>query len=186
MRRTQLIALTLLGATACGGSPSSGSSTESGSSSGGGDTSGGDSSGGDSSGEFHLSSSDTAGEAHGDHPSAIESTATHAAMRLFVVDPDNGPLSGVVIKMTGPDGTAYYTDETDSVGYAEVLVPAGQAYQMEYLSLGRPDVATRVEVPAGPRQDIRLTLRRRTHRRPRCAWSPARQRRRCRSRAAAR
>lgn len=157
-------------ATACGGSsPPAESSGASGSESA--ETSGGEAQGqqggqgaSTGSGEFQLSSSDTAGQAHGEHPSEIEATATHAAMRLFVVDPDNGPISGIVIKMTAPDGTAFYTRETDSVGYAEVLVPAGQRYEIEYLSLGRRNTSASVNVPAGPRQDIRLTMRYRRRR----------------------
>lgn len=159
---------------ACGGgsSESSGaSSSSSGASSGSSETSGGSStasasgetgggrSGSQSAGEFQISESATAGEAHGDHPSAITSTETHAAMRLFVVDPDTGPTSGVCIKLTGPDGHEYFTQPTDSQGYAEVLVPAGARYDLDYLTLGRRSTTAHVEVPAGPRQDIRLTLR---------------------------
>lgn len=143
---------------ACGGGETSESS-----SSGSGDTasSGGEGSGGGEAreGEFQLSDSDDAEMAHGDHPSEIESTETHAAMRLFVVDPNTGPIPGIVIKLTAPDGTAFYTGETDSVGYAEVLVPAGQRYDIEYLSLGRRNTSASVTVPEGPRQDIRLTMR---------------------------
>ena len=86
---------------------------------------------------FQIANSETAGQAHGERPSEIEATRTHAAMRLFVVNPDTGPIPGIVIKMTAPDGTSYYTRETDSHGYGEVLVPVGQRYAMEYLSLGR-------------------------------------------------
>jgi outer membrane protein OmpA-like peptidoglycan-associated protein len=155
-------------ATACGG----GSSTESG---GGGDTaagtSGSEEGGGGGEGQaggdqFQLSDSDDAGQAHGDRPSEIEASRTHAAMRLFVVDRDSGPMPGVVIKMTAPDGTAYYTGQTDSVGYAEVLVPVGQRYQIEYLELGRRNTMANVEVPDGPNQDIRLTMRYRRRRPP--------------------
>ncbi len=154
--RLHLATLVLSLATACGGSgaaaTSSGtSSAETSSPSEGGGTSGGD--------EFRLSSSDSADQAHGDHPSEIVATATMAAMRLFVVDPDAGATPGVVIKLTGPDGHAYYTHETDSQGYAEVLVPAGQRYDLEYLSLGRRSTTAHVDVPAGANQDIRLTLR---------------------------
>lgn len=117
-------------------------------------------------GEFVIRDSDDAGYAHGVHPSELEATATEAAMRLFVVNPDTGPIQGIVIKMTAPDGTAYYTEETDAAGYAEVLVPVGQRYQIEYLSLGRRDTTASVEVPEGPRQDIRLTLRYRRIRPP--------------------
>ena len=184
MQRTTRL-LTFLTATlsllaACGGSPSTSATTSSGtssettassgsaSSSAGSETSTGEARGGGSSsaGEFQLSESETADQARGEHPSAITSTATHAAMRLFVVDPETGPTTGVVIKLTGPDGQSYYTQETDSEGYAEVLVPAGQRYDLEYLSLGRRSTTAHVEVPAGPRQDIRLTLRYRRWRPP--------------------
>ncbi len=117
-------------------------------------------------GEFQLQASDTAGQAHGERPSEIVATATHAAMRLFVVDPDAGPIAGIVIKLTAPDGTAYFTGETDSQGYAEVLVPAGQRYEIEYLSLGRRNTTASVTVRAGPNQDIRLTMRYRRQRAP--------------------
>jgi OOP family OmpA-OmpF porin len=153
-------------ATACGGggsASSSGTETTSGTAS----TTAGGSEGGaaSSSDEFALSSSDDAESAHGEHASAITATATHAAMRLFVVDPETGPIAGMVVKLTGPDGVAYYTGESDSLGYMEVLVPVGQRYDLEYLSLGRRTAAAHVDVPAGPNQDIRLTLRYRRHRR---------------------
>jgi outer membrane protein OmpA-like peptidoglycan-associated protein len=109
--------------------------------------------------EFQLNDSDDADQARGEHPSEIESTRTHAAMRLFVVDRDSGPIEGVVIKLTAPEGQSYYTDETDAQGYGEVLVPVGQRYQIEYLSLGRRNTMAHVDVPEGPRQDIRLTMR---------------------------
>ncbi|UJR84320.1 OmpA family protein [Sandaracinus amylolyticus] len=148
-----LVVLLLIG---CGGSGGS-TSTESSSSSSGSEQPASD--------EFQLSSSDDAGQARGDHPSQITATASEAAMRLFVVDPDAGPIPGIVIKLTGADGRAFYTGETDSAGYAEVLVPTGQRYDIEYLSLGRRTTSAHVEVPSGPRQDIRLTLRYRRHRR---------------------
>jgi outer membrane protein OmpA-like peptidoglycan-associated protein len=54
-----------------------------------------------------------------------------------------------------------------------VLVPAGARYDLEYLSLGRRSTTAHVEVPAGPRQDIRLTLRyRRWHPPPRPVITP--------------
>lgn len=109
--------------------------------------------------EFQLRESSDAGQAHGEHPSEIAATATHAAMRLFVVNPDTGPIQGIVIRLTGPDGTAYYTGETDAQGYAEVLVPAGQRYEVEYLSLGRRNTTASVTVPPEHNQDIRLTMR---------------------------
>ncbi len=110
--------------------------------------------------EFQLQDSDTAEQAHGDHPSQIEASETHAAMRLFVIERESGgPITGIVIKMTAPDGTNYYTAETDTQGYAEVLVPIAQRYGVEYLSLGRRNITANVDVPTGPNQDFRLTLR---------------------------
>jgi outer membrane protein OmpA-like peptidoglycan-associated protein len=109
--------------------------------------------------EFQVQHSDDAGEARGEHPSEIEATETHAAMRMFVVNPDTGPISGIVIKLTGPDGTSYYTGETDAQGYGEVLVPIGQRYAIEYLSLGRRNSQASVEVPREPNHDLRLTMR---------------------------
>jgi outer membrane protein OmpA-like peptidoglycan-associated protein len=152
---------------ACGGGESTGSESGSGTNS---QTSGGEGGGGSGDeareGEFQISESLTAGDAHGERPSEIEATETEAAMRLFVVSPDTGPIPGIVIKMTAPDGTEYYTQETDSHGYGEVLVPVGQRYEMEYLALGRRNTTATVEVPEGPNQDIRLTMRYRRWRPP--------------------
>lgn len=164
MRR--LVVIAMFTASACGSSPSAeptpATQAQSAEPSSGGEASSSEQPARDD--EFQLRSSDTAEEAHGEHPSQITATATEAAMRLFVVDPETGPIQGVVIKMTAPDGTTYYTGETDSQGYAEVLVPAGQRYQMEYLSLGHRNTTANVAVPAGPNQDIRLTMRYRRRR----------------------
>lgn len=169
-----LVLAALLGG--CGGGAASSGGSSSGTETSGTETSGTEASGGTAEGgtggEFVLSDSEDAGSAHGEHPSEITATRTHAAMRFFVVDPDTGPLSGIVVKLTAPDGTPYYTRETDSVGYAEVLVPAGVRYDLEYLSLGRRSAEAHVDVPAGPNQDIRLTLRHRRHRRARPAPPP--------------
>lgn len=173
MPRLQLIAIVMSLGTACGGGPSADSATgpeptagTSGSETSGSETSGSETSSAGSGGEneFQLNDSDDAGEAHGERPSEIEATRTEAAMRLFVVDPDAGPIEGVVIKMTGPDGTTYYTGESDSAGYAEVLVPNGQRYAMEYLSLGQRTRRANVEVAATPNLDLRLTMRYRRQR----------------------
>lgn len=113
--------------------------------------------------EFQLRDSDTAGDAHGERPSQIEPTETDAAIRFFVIDKDKGPIEGIVIKLTASDGTTYYTGETDSKGYAEVLVPVGRKYQLEYLSLGRREISAKVPVPDEPNQNIKLTLRYKRH-----------------------
>lgn len=160
------IVLVSLSLAACGGSSGSSSSSsgsadsESSASSSSGSESASSSGSGESESQgFQLSDSTDAASAHGDHPSEIESTATMAALRLFVVDPDHGPLTGIVVKLTGADGREFYTGETDSQGYCEALVPIGQRYELEYLSLGRRAASAHVDVPDGPRQDIRLTLR---------------------------
>lgn len=165
MRRLQLIFMVMSLATACGASQSaepatsSESATETPRSEQGGGEPGGDDPARE--GEFQLQGSDTAQQAHGERPSEIVATATEAAMRLFVVDPNTGPIEGIVIKLTAPDGTAYYTGQTDTLGYAEVLVPVGHRYEIEYLALGHRTTTANVQVPAGPNQDIRLTLRHR-------------------------
>ena len=89
----------------------------------------------------------------------LQPTKTEAAIRFIVVEKDKGPVSGVVISLTSPDDTTYYTEETDADGAAEVLVPNGQKYEITYLSLGRKDVAASVTVTNEPKQSIKLTLR---------------------------
>jgi outer membrane protein OmpA-like peptidoglycan-associated protein len=109
--------------------------------------------------EFQLQDTHTAKGAHGATASKIRPTRTEAAMKLFVVDKDKGPVKGVVIFLTGPDKTKYYADPTDSDGYAEVLVPVGQRYDVTYLSLGRGEIAATVPVADEPSQSVKLTLR---------------------------
>ena len=84
-----------------------------------------------------------------------------------MIDKDKGPVKGVVISLTAPSGNKYYTEETDAEGYAEVLVPVGQKYELTYLSLGRRDIAATVTVTNEPKQNVKLTLRyKRQPRRP--------------------
>jgi len=101
----------------------------------------------------------TPGLDRGVAPSKIEPTRTEAAVKFTVVDKDNGPISGLVIKLDDPRGKSYYTGETDAKGYAEVLVPVGQTYEVVYLSLGRRKIAAKLPVSDKPRLTIRLTLR---------------------------
>ena len=109
--------------------------------------------------EFQLQDTHTAKGAHGATASKIRPTRTEAAMKLFVVDKDKGPVKGVVIFLTGPDKTKYYAEPTDSEGYAEVLVPVGRTYDITYLSLGRREIAATVPVADEPSQSVKLTLR---------------------------
>lgn len=108
---------------------------------------------------FKLRDSDTARDARGVAESKIKPSKTEAAMRFFVVDKDKGPIEGIVISLTSPDGKVYYTEESDAKGYAEVLVPVGQKYDLVYLSLGRKDIAASVPVSDEANQNIKLTLR---------------------------
>jgi outer membrane protein OmpA-like peptidoglycan-associated protein len=111
-------------------------------------------------GEFRLQDADGGAKgAHGTRGSKIVATKTEAAIKFFVIEKDKGPVKGVVVCLTSPAGTQYYTDETDAEGYAEVLVPVGQKYDATYLSLGRRDIAANVTVSSEPKQNIKLTLR---------------------------
>ena len=108
---------------------------------------------------FQVSESDTAKDARGENPSKIKPTKTEAALRLFVVDKEKGPIKGIVISLSSPSGAKYYTEETDAKGYAEVLVPVGETYTLSYLSLGRKDISAKVTVSDKPNQNLKLTLR---------------------------
>jgi outer membrane protein OmpA-like peptidoglycan-associated protein len=111
-------------------------------------------------GEFVLQDSNVAKGARGAKPSKIVPTRTEAAMKFFVIDKDKGPVKGVVICLASPTGEKYYTEETDEEGYAEVLVPVGQKYDVTYLSLGsRREIAATVAVTSEPKQNVKLTLR---------------------------
>jgi outer membrane protein OmpA-like peptidoglycan-associated protein len=110
--------------------------------------------------EFRIRDSGTsARNAHGVNPSQIRPTESEAAVKLFVVDAEEGPIPGIVVSLIDPDGRTHYADPTDAAGYTEVLLPVGKAYEMVYLSLGRRDVAARVHVPNEPNLNLRLTLR---------------------------
>jgi outer membrane protein OmpA-like peptidoglycan-associated protein len=109
--------------------------------------------------EFALNDSDSAGDAQGVSESKIKPSKTEAAMKFIVVDKEKGPIPGIVVSLTAPNGKTYYTPATDAKGYAEVLVPVGQKYELVYLSLGRKDVAAKVPVTDEPNQNIKLTLR---------------------------
>ncbi len=98
-------------------------------------------------------------DARGATASKIVPTKTEAAMKFIVVNKDKGPIKGIVIALTAPGGARYYTEETDTEGYAEVLVPVGQKYEITYLSLGRKDIAASVTVTNEPKQNVKLTLR---------------------------
>ena len=174
MRHLVLASLAALALAACGGSGKSepqapetesaaaGGEAQAGDTGGGGDTQGGAAGAAGAatpSNEFQLQNSDSAKEAHGASESKIKPTRTEAAMKFIVVDKDKGPIKGVVVSLTAPDGKKYYTEETDMQGYAEVLVPVGQTYELMYLSLGQQDIAARVPVTNEPNQNIKLTLR---------------------------
>jgi outer membrane protein OmpA-like peptidoglycan-associated protein len=110
-------------------------------------------------GEFQLRDSGASKGAEGANKSKIKATKTEAAMKFIVTDKDKGPIKGVVVCLASPASAQLCTEETDAEGYAEVLVPVGQKYDVTYLSLGGGDVATSVTVTDEPKQNIKLTLR---------------------------
>lgn len=99
------------------------------------------------------------GRSQGVSASKISPTKTEAAIKLTVVDKDKGPIPGIVVTLTDPQGKKYYTEETDAEGYAEVLVPIAKTYDVVYLSLGRKDIAVSLPVADQPKQTVRRTLR---------------------------
>jgi OOP family OmpA-OmpF porin len=99
------------------------------------------------------------GRSQGVSASRITPTKTEAALKFTVVDKDKGPIPGIVVTLTDPQGKKYYTEETDAEGYAEVLVPVAKTYEVVYLSLGRKDIAASLPVSDAPKQTVRLTLR---------------------------
>jgi outer membrane protein OmpA-like peptidoglycan-associated protein len=115
----------------------------------------------DGANEFKLRRTD-GDKAHGTKDvkeSRIKATRTDAAIKLFVVEKDQGPVRGVVIALVDPEGNKFYTEETDLDGYAETLVPVGKKYEITYLSLGRKEIAASVSVTSEPNQNVKLTLR---------------------------
>ena len=109
--------------------------------------------------EFALHPPDEASRAETAKHAKVKPTQTEAALRFILVDKEKGPIKGTVIALTAPDGKKYFTEETDGDGYAEVLVPVGQKYNIVYLSLGIREIAAQVTVTDAPRQSIKLTLR---------------------------
>lgn len=107
-------------------------------------------------GEFDVKQADKSGRPQ---QAKLQPTATEAAVRFFVIDKKKGPVEGIVISLTSPTGKVYYTEETDQDGFAEVLVPVGQTYDLVYLSLGRKNVAAKVQVKNEPRLNLKLTMR---------------------------
>ncbi len=110
-------------------------------------------------GEFRTVDTHTAKDTHGVERSNILPTKTEAALKFVVVDKEKGPIQGIVISLTGPGGDKYYTEETDAVGYADVLVPVGKQYHIVFLSLGRQKIAATVTLEDEPRLTQKMTLR---------------------------
>jgi outer membrane protein OmpA-like peptidoglycan-associated protein len=123
--------------------------------------------------EFKTVDTHTAKETHGVEASKLAPTKKEALIKLLVVDKDKGPIPGVVVTLTGKDGKKFYAPETDAVGYAEVLVPVGQDYEVVYLSLGHKDVAATTTVEDKPNLRMKLTLRYKGFTPPRSAKADA-------------
>ena len=107
-------------------------------------------------GEFQVNAADKSSRPK---QAKLEATDTQAAVRFFVIDKKKGPIEGIVISLTAPTGEVFYTEETDKEGYAEVLVPIGKTYELVYLSLGRRNVAAKVDVKNEPRLNLKLTMK---------------------------
>ncbi len=107
-------------------------------------------------GEFAIKDADKSSRPK---QAVLEATDSEAAVRFFVIDKQKGPIEGIVVSLTSPTGKTYYTEETDKEGFAEVLVPIGQTYDLVYLSLGRRNVAAKVQVRNQPRLNLKLTMR---------------------------
>jgi outer membrane protein OmpA-like peptidoglycan-associated protein len=124
------------------------------------DSSGANPESGEKSGDqFTMLDTKTAKETRGTKESKLKPTKTEALMKFLVLDKEKGPIEGIVIAMTAPDGKKYYTEESDATGYAEVLVPVGKKYEVVYVSLGRKDITATYDVLNEPNQNIKLTLR---------------------------
>jgi outer membrane protein OmpA-like peptidoglycan-associated protein len=107
-------------------------------------------------GEFAINQADKSSRPQ---QAKLQATDTEAALRFFVIDKQKEPIEGIVVSLTSPTGKVYYTEETDKEGFAEVLVPIGQTYDLVYLSLGRRNVAAKVQVKNEPRLNLKLTMR---------------------------
>ena len=162
-KRSFIVAMTI-GVSACGGSQRSESTPASATGTGGDAASAGnrqpstEAGGGKPSdaGEFAINEADKSSRPK---QAKLQATDTEAAIRFFVIDKQKGPIEGIVVSLTSPTGKVYYTEETDKEGFAELLVPIGQTYDLVYLSLGRRNVAAKVQVKNEPRLNLKLTMR---------------------------
>jgi len=109
--------------------------------------------------EFKTVDTHTAKDTHGVEGSKLRPTKTEALLKLVVVDKEKGAIPGIVISLAGADGKKFYAPETDKAGYAEVLVPVGQKYDIVYLGLGHQDVAATTSVSNEANDTMKLTLR---------------------------
>lgn len=113
-----------------------------------------------SGGDFKRLDTHTAKDTHGVTTTKLKPTKTEALLKFVVVDKGKGkPIEGVVVSLTGEDDKKYYTEPTDAVGYADVLVPKGKKYEVVYLSLRGKDIAANLEVEDKERFTLKLTLR---------------------------
>jgi outer membrane protein OmpA-like peptidoglycan-associated protein len=112
-----------------------------------------------SSHEFKTVETHTAKDSHGVEASKIRPTKTEALLKLVVVDKDKGAIPGIVISLAAAGGKKLYAPETDAAGYAELLVPIGQKYDIVYLGLGNQEIAASTTVSNEPNNTMKLTLR---------------------------
>jgi outer membrane protein OmpA-like peptidoglycan-associated protein len=123
--------------------------------------------------EFVVRKSEGTNDTQPRPASKIKPTRTEAALKFTVIDKDKGPVPGIIIALSSPDGKKFYTEETSAEGYAEVLVPVAQKYELVYLGLGRRDIGASVTVTNEPNQNVRLTLRYKRFDKPSTPGTPA-------------
>src|SRR5207247_7710304 len=58
-------------------------------------------------GQFTTLDTHTSKDTHGTKASKLTPTKTEALLKLVVLDKDKGPVEGIVISLTGPDGKKY-------------------------------------------------------------------------------
>jgi outer membrane protein OmpA-like peptidoglycan-associated protein len=106
--------------------------------------------------EFGTRTGDASGG--GVSGSKLTPTETEAVLKLIVQSEGVGPMAKVVVRAVTLDGKKFYTPETDSMGYTEILVPRGAQLTLTYLSLFADDIQKQTVIPDKPHVTMKLTL----------------------------
>ncbi|MBN2342953.1 MAG: OmpA family protein [Deltaproteobacteria bacterium] len=106
--------------------------------------------------DFGMREGDASGG--GVNGSKLTPTTTEAVLKLIVKTETDEPVTGIVVKGVSTDGHKFYTPETDSTGYTEVMVPIGAQFTLTYLSLFQDEVSKQTSIPNEPHVTMKLTL----------------------------